>query len=131
MLPLRHIESFLDRTPQDLQEIVFELRNIIACVAPDAIEVIRWGGLSYYHAEGGGVISAGICQIGIHVGHIRLAVIHGVFIEDPRQLFQGTQKYKRFVRLESYDQVPWEDLKDLINSAARFDPRSASDAPIK
>jgi len=126
MLPICQIETFLRHTPAHLQDIVLELRNIIASVAPDATEVVRWGGLSYYHAGGGGIISAGICQIGIHRDHIRLAFIHGAFISDPHHLFEGTQKYKRFVRIESYDGAPWEPLKELIISAARFDPRSIS-----
>lgn len=125
MLPIRQIELFLQRFRPDLQEIVLELRNVIACVAPDAHEVVRWGGLSYFHEGGGGIISAGICQIGIHEDHIRLAFIHGAFLSDPYHLLEGTQKYKRFVRIDSYDGAPWESLKELICSSARFDPRSA------
>ena len=53
MLPFHEIEIFLQHTPLRLQEIVLELRNILAEVAPDAVEVVRWGGLSYYH-EGRG-----------------------------------------------------------------------------
>ena len=102
MLPIHQIETFLQRTPAHLQDIVVELRNIIATVAPDAVEVVRWGGLSYYHAGRGGVVSAGICQIGIHKDHIRLAFIHGAFLSEPRNLFEGTQKHKRFVRIKSY-----------------------------
>lgn len=124
MLPLREIETVLQRTPVQFQEIVLELRNIILSAAPDAVEVVRWGGLSYFHAGGGGIVSAGICQIGIHEDHVRLAFIHGAFLPDPRSLFEGAQKYKRFVRLKSYNGAPWDDLKQLVTSAARFDPRS-------
>jgi hypothetical protein len=124
MLPIRQIELFLKQTPSHLQEIVLELRNIIAWVAPDATEVVRWGGLSYFHEGNGGIISAGICQIGIHKDHVRLAVIHGVFIADPQHLFEGTQEYKRFVRIKSFDGAPWENIKELITVAAHFDPRS-------
>lgn len=131
MLPICQIETFLQLSPPHLQEIVLELRNIISSVAPDATEVIRWGGLSYFHEGSGGIISAGICQIGIHKDHIRLAVIHGVFIADPQHLFEGNQKYKRFVRIESFDGAPWEPLKELITSASRFDPRSTADPSQK
>ncbi len=126
MLPLHEVETFLQHTPAYLQEIVLELRNIIAEVAPDAAEAIRWGGLSYYHEGRGGIVSAGICQIGMHKDHVRLAFIHGAFLPDPRNLFEGTQKYKRFVRVESYADVSWGYLKELIESASRFDPRSIS-----
>jgi len=124
MLPFHYIETFLQRTPLYLQEIVLELRNIIASVAPDATEVIRWGGLSYFHEGRGGIVSAGICQIEIHKEHVRLAFIHGMFLPDPRKLLRGTQKYKRFIEIDSYDNAPWDDLKELIVSASKFDPHS-------
>ena len=124
MLRLHEIEFFLQRTPSHLQDIVWELRNIIASVAPDAVEVIRWRGLSYFHEGCGGVVSAGICQVGLHNDHVRLAFIHGVFLSEPRNLFQGTQKYKRCISLKSYEDVPWDYLKLLIEEASQFDPRS-------
>ena len=124
MLPIHEIESFLQHVPVHLQDIVFELRNIIASVAPDAAEAIRWGGLSYFHEGRGGIVSAGICQIGIHEDYIRLDFIHGIFLSDPHHLLQGNQKVKRYVRLGSYDHAPWNALKQLIQESSRFDPRS-------
>lgn len=124
MLPIHEIEAFLQRIPTDLQDIVLELRNIVASVAPDAVEVVRWGGLSYFHDGRGGIVSAGICQIGIHSGYIRLDFIHGIFLSDHKHLLEGTQKVKRFVKLKSFDDAPWDDLKKLIEEASRFDPRA-------
>jgi hypothetical protein len=124
MLSLHEIEIFLQRTPENLQDIVLELRNLISSVTPDAVEVIRWGGLSYFHEGGGGIVSAGICQIGIHEDHVRLAFIHGVFLTDPHHILEGTQKVKRYIKLSSFDNAPWDDLKRLIEQSSRFDPRS-------
>ena len=124
MLPIHHIENFLKFTSPHLQEIVLELRNIIFSVAPDAAEVVPWGDLSYFHAGRGGIISAGICQIEIRKNHVRLAFIHGAFLPDPRKLLRGTQKAKRFIEIDSYDNAPWDDLKELISSSSRFDPRA-------
>ena len=124
MLPIHEITTFLQHSPAPLQDIVLELRNIIASTAPDAVEAIRWGGLSYFHEGRGGIVSAGICQIGIHKNHIRLAFIHGAFLPEPRELFEGTQKYKRYIRIETYDDAPWDYLEQLIDAASRFDPRA-------
>ena len=124
MLPIHEIEIFIQRVPTDLQDIVLELRNIIISVSPDAVEVVRWGGLSYFHEGRGGIVSAGICQIGIHDKTIRLDFIHGIHLSDPKHLLEGTQKSKRFIRLKSYDDAPWDDLKNLIEEASHFDPRS-------
>lgn len=124
MLSVHEIDTFLHHTPAPLQDIVWELRNIIASVAPDAVEVIRWGGLSYFHEGRGGIVSAGICQIGIHEGYVRLDFIHGIFLSDPLHLLQGSQKVKRYVKLKSYDDAPWESLKQLIEESSHFDPRA-------
>jgi hypothetical protein len=106
---------------------VLELRNIVASIAPDAAEVVRWGGLSYYHEAVGGIVSAGICQIGIHEDHVRLEIIHGAFIKDPKHLLIGDQKYKRYLKLISFDAAPWESIKELIARAAKFDPRAIAE----
>jgi hypothetical protein len=124
MLRVHEVELFLQRVPTHLRDIVWELRNLIASAAPDAVEVIRWGGLSYFHEGGGGLVSAGICQIGIENDHVRLAFIHGAFLSEPRGLFEGTQKYKRYIRLKSYDDAPWDYLQCLIEAASHLDPRS-------
>lgn len=124
MLPMRQIETFLERVPQHFQDTVFELRNIISSVAPDAVEAVRWGGLSYFHEGRGGIVSAGICQIGIHEDHVRLAFIHGAFLPDPRHLLEGKEKYKRFIKIYSYEDAPWDYLKELITASSHFDPYS-------
>jgi hypothetical protein len=99
-----------------------ELRSIIASVAPNATEVFHSKGLTYYSKERGGPVSAGICQIGIYQDHIRLAFIHGAFLPDPRSTLVGDRKYKRYVRIVSYENTDWDYLKDLIVSSAHFDP---------
>ena len=124
MPPFHQVEAFLQRTPVHLQDIVLELRNIVTSIASDEVEVIRWRGLSYFHEGRGGIVSAGICQIGIHKDHVRLAFIHGAFLGDPKHLLAGNQKAKRYIKLKSYDAAPWDDLKQLIEESSKFDPRS-------
>ena len=124
MLSVHEIDTFLQHTPAPLQDIVWELRNIIASVTSDAVEVIRWGGLSYFHEGRGGIVSASICQIGILADHVQLAFIHGIHLSDPRQMLEGSQKVKRFIRIRSYDDAPWDYLTQMIEESARFDPRS-------
>jgi hypothetical protein len=122
MLPLSQVETFLQRIPSPLQDIVFELRNIIATVAPTATEVILWKGINYYFKERGGPVSAGICQINALEDHVRLGFIHGSYLPDPHGLLEGDRKVKRFVRIISYESAPWDDLRNLITASSRFDP---------
>jgi hypothetical protein len=126
MFSNRFIEKHLAQTQPHLQEIVLELRNIVASVAPAASETIHWGCLDYYDESRGGPVSAGICQIGVQEDHVRLGFVHGAFLPDPKGLLEGKGKAKRFVRILSYEEAPWDDLKDLIAASARFDPCTLS-----
>jgi hypothetical protein len=105
MQPTRDIESYLAHLPSELRDIVFELRSIIASIAPTATETLHRHGFTYYHAERGGPVSAGICQINLQRDHIRLAFIHGAFLPDPKGLLQGDRQYKRYVKIYSFDRL--------------------------
>jgi hypothetical protein len=118
------IEHYLRNTPAELSEIALELRNLVASVAPNATEEIKRGGFVYYFGKLGGPVSAGICGIKFMPDHVRLYFTHGAFIPDPKRLLSGTGKAMRFVRLDNYETVPWDDIKALIEEHANFDPRS-------
>lgn len=122
MFPEHFIEKYLDHVQPELRDIVLEIRNIVASVAPEATESQHSRGFSYYYKERGGPVSAGVCQIGIFQDHIRLGFIHGAFLADPEGLLVGEPKYKKHVRLYHYEQVPWEYLKQLIEASSRFNP---------
>jgi hypothetical protein len=124
MQPIRDVEHYLAHLSPELRDIVFELRGIIAAIAPTATETLHRKGLTYYHGERGGPVSAGICQINLQADHIQLAFIHGAFLPDPKHLLRGERQYKRYVKIASFDQAPWEDLQALIQASSNFDPRS-------
>jgi len=126
MLPTNVIITLFKYLDPDLLDIIIELQNIVAAVAPTATEDIQRNGLTYYNAERGGHVSAGICQIDIQEDHIHLAFIHGAFLPDPNGLLikEGKRKAKRFIPLDRYDTTPWEQLKELIKASASFNPYS-------
>ncbi|NTV37505.1 MAG: DUF1801 domain-containing protein [Anaerolineaceae bacterium] len=106
-----------------MRDIVFELRNIVAEVAPEATESIHSKGLSYFIESRGGPVSAGVCQIVIEKDHIRLAFIHGAFLPDRLNLLEGAPSYKKYIRIASFEHAPWDYLKEMIAASYRFDPR--------
>jgi hypothetical protein len=126
MLPTQSILTHFQHIEPQVMDIVIELRNLIAEVQPGATETIHRKGLTYFDADRGGHVSAGICQILINEDHIQLAFIHGAFLPDPCHLLtsESGRIAKRYVRLDSYETAPWEDLKALITASASFDPRS-------
>jgi hypothetical protein len=124
MLPTSNLVHYLDHVSPEIRDIVLELRNLIASIAPDAAEVRHSKGFSYFHEQRGGTVSAGICQIIIFDDHVHLAFIHGAFLSDPLGLLMGDAKYKKYIRITSYDEAPWDYLKLMITESSNFDPRS-------
>ncbi len=124
MITLRELETRFQHVPAHLFEIVVELRNIVMETAPGAHEDIRSEGLVYYYADRGGPVSAGICQILIQADQIRLAFNHGVNLPDPARLLEGDRLVKRFLRIASFDQACWDEIRALIEWSSRFDPYS-------
>jgi len=131
MLPEHFIELRLQYVPPELRDIVLEIRNIVASIAPHATERQHSRGFSYYHKEYGGPVSAGICQTGIYRDHIRLGFIHGTFLPDPEGLLVGQPKYKKHLRIYNYEQAPWEYIRQLITASARFDPYTLKERSVE
>ncbi len=129
MLPNYQIENYLSKFPPEFGDIVREIRSLVATITPDATEVMHSRGMSYFDARRGGPVSAGICQVIIHRDHIRLAFIHGAYLPDPRGLLEGSTKAKRFIRIYSFEDAPWDYFKELIAAHANFDPYTASIRP--
>lgn len=124
MLTLRQFEAHFYYLPKSLLEVALELRNLVAQIAPQAVEELRGKGVVYYDSSRGGPVSAGICQILMLPDHIRLAFIHGAFLPDPEKLLTGTSRYKKYVRLTSFEETPWEEVIKLITASNRYDPYS-------
>jgi hypothetical protein len=126
MLPTHTIQKILATIPPELQEIVLELRNLVAEVAPDATEKVHPRGFSYYYAQRGGTVSAGICEIGIYSGYIRLGFMHGSFLPDPKGLLVGDPKYKKHLCITDFAAADWDYCRELIKASASFDPYTLS-----
>jgi hypothetical protein len=120
MLPVAVVQAWLRHKPRELADIAMGLRDLVVGEAPQASERILWRGLCYHDPGRGGPVKGSLCQIEFHPGHVRLSFIHGAFLEDPAGLLEGDRKVKRFVKLFTYDSVPWEDLARLIGSASKL-----------
>jgi len=124
MLTLSEIESHYAHLPAVQLDILVEIHNLVAEIAPAATERLdRWG-ITYYHANRGGPVSAGICQTLVKADHVRLAFIHGAFLPDPAGLLEGSTFPKRYVRLSSFENTDWDAVKALIEAHSTFDPRT-------
>jgi len=84
------------------------------------------GGLSYYATRGRAGESSARGFVRWHPQGSHPSGVHpwGVFNHDPHGLFEGRKNTKRFVRLESYDDAPWDDLKAIDQLLLRVSIRA-------
>lgn len=121
-LPTQVVERNLQFEPDWQVEICLEVRSIVAQIAPHAQERIVKNRLTYHDPTRGGPVKAGICGISLHQDHVRVHFIHGAFLEDPGGLLEGDRLAKRFLRIYSYRDAPWEEIKELIEQSDAFRP---------
>jgi len=127
MLTVHEVEMLFAYISRDQLDILLEIHNLVAAIAPSAAVEVHRRGLTYFHAERGGHVSAGICQTCVMPDHIRLAFIHGACIPDPKHLLEGKTYPKRFLRIDSFDSAPWDDIRQLIAEHSAFDPYTYSE----
>jgi hypothetical protein len=72
-------------------------------------------------------VKGALCQSEVHGQDVRLGLIHGVHLSDPRDLLQGDRKSKRFIEIRSLESVDGEAVESLLRAAAGFDPRRRTD----
>jgi len=124
MIPIAMLEEHLKHLPEDILDIVMEIRDIVERLCPEAIERLDRNGIVYYDANRGGPVKAGICQILFKQDYVSLEFIHGAFLPDPAHLLRGSNLYKKQILLGAFNDVPWDEVTALITASAHFDPAS-------
>ena len=124
MIPIAMLEAHLKHLPEDILDIVMEIRDIVERLCPEAVERLDRNGIVYYDANRGGPVKAGICQVLFKPDYVSLEFIHGAFLPDPAHLLRGSNLYKKQVLLGAFNDVPWDEVTALITASAYFDPAS-------
>lgn len=132
MISIHELERHFSYVDPALLEIVIELRNLVAEIAPQSTERLIRNSLSYYDASRGGPVSAGVCGMEIERDHIRLYFALGAFLPDPTGLLQSDpgRLAMRYTLIHSYESTPWEDLRALMLAASRTDLHSMTNEEI-
>ena len=101
------------------------LRRVVRANAPQVVETVIWGALSYHRPRTGGRVAACVCQIVVRRGQVRLDFVRGSWLPDPCGLLRadGGRKYKRFVPIRTLVAAQRPELAELVRTAAELDLR--------
>lgn len=109
----KSIDPFFARQPPPLRAILDTLRALLAEAAPDASGTIKWG-MPFYTLDG-----EMMCAFGAHKSHVNL-ILHGPpgTYADPQGLLEGEGKTGKHLKLTSADQIPREQVRAWLRTAA-------------
>ncbi|MFD8079648.1 DUF1801 domain-containing protein [Streptomyces sp. NPDC059718] len=108
------VEELLQDHTSDVVAAALWLRSLVKSAVPDASEKVwpGWHGIGYRHPEVGY-----ICGIFPHKRIVKLFFEHGDDLPDPSHILTGTGRRGRSVVIDQPDQVPADQIIDLIDAA--------------
>lgn len=111
-----------DQVDDETLDLLFEVRDELLKLLPEANEVIKWDGLFYLKPGGSAPIIDSICHLAPRKGTIVMGFLFGAYLPDPDRLLTGRAKHKRDVILTDPKQVRSPAIRNLLKAAQAFDP---------
>jgi hypothetical protein len=95
-------------------ELALWLREVVLAAEPDLRERVYrgWDGIGFRHPDAGYV-----CAIYPQADHVRLLFEHGVRLNDPLELLEGSGTQTRHVAIRSADERSVPALTELVRDA--------------
>lgn len=100
-----------------IKEIAKRLRNLIAEVYPDVVEVPWPKQRIVGYGVGPKKMSEHFCYIGAHSDHVNLGFYYGAQLPDPEGLLEGTGKKLRHIKVREVDEVDRPALRHMVQSS--------------
>ena len=106
-------DDWFDAIDGEQKAILQNLRVMILSSGEGIVEEIKWSRPVYSNDQGM------FCYLHSTKTHATLGFHQGTSLTDPKRLLEGTGKDMRHVKIQSPDDFPKEDLRDLVHDAMR------------
>lgn len=103
--------------PAAVVAIATELREIIAALHPDVVEVPRKGDNAISYGVGPKKMSEAYTYIMPQKDRVNLGFFYGVGLADPHHLLEGTGKQLRHVKVRSLEAAQAAEVQALLAAA--------------
>ena len=111
-------EELIDGIPAEQQEIMRQLKAVVLDIYPDSVEVVRMGDNAATYGVGPKKMSEGFCYLmPIKKGYCNLGFYHGVEVDDPEGVLEGTGKRLRHVKIYDVTQAQSDGVRQLVSAA--------------
>ncbi len=115
---LDEVKDFLAEYSPAVEEIALSLRNLILSVIPEAQETADRSGRVIGYGRGSGYKGL-ICTIILSKTGVKLGMVGGADLPDPKGLLEGAGKKHRYVQLQTVTDLKKPGLKQLLKEESR------------
>ena len=105
------VDAWIDALPKNQKRILECIRKLILATCPNAIEEIKWSRPCYSNDHGL------FCYLQTTMKHATLGFQHGVSLDDPKKILEGTGKEMRHIKIKAFDGMDISAYKALLKLA--------------
>lgn len=116
------IEQFLSSLPESKKQSVARLRELILSAHKEVKEAVRWttrrsgNCLAFTHEKD----NVAFIYTYRTVDYINLGFFFATALQDPKQLFEGTGKGMRHIKVRSVKDIPAAQVKAWVKEAVKL-----------
>jgi hypothetical protein len=114
------VEQFLLQLPVDKRELAMQIRGIILSVNPEIEEAIKWGQLAFLIKKKYFVF----IYTYKHLDYLNLGFKKAVELSDPKNLFEGTGKGMRHIKVRTAKEIPTAQIKKWVKEAIQLETKT-------
>jgi hypothetical protein len=108
--------GFLATYPPEVQELAHQLRKLVTEAVPGSVEMVDTSAKVIGYGFGAGYKDL-ICTIMPSKGGVKLGVVRGADLPDPRQMLEGSGKVHRHVKFRDLNDLRKPGIKPLLEAA--------------
>lgn len=113
---MRTIEKRLESYPADVQALAHGVRRLIRRLLPDIEERVGSSAPVVAYSYGPGYRGM-VCTLILSKSGVKLGLVRGAELDDPRGLLQGSGKVHRYVQLHAPGDLRQPGVSQLIKAA--------------
>ena len=102
-------------------DLLLQVREVLLEYLPEHEERLGWKAVAFYKPDPKASVKDCICYLRPRKKKLEFVLPLGVFFEDPHNLMEGDQRYKRYLTIQSLEDIKHPGIKDLVLQSAAFD----------
>ena len=109
---IQEVKSYIEKSAENHQELLNELRKLIFIVAPNTNEQFKWSRPVY-------AIEKDFCYLKASKKHVTLGFFEFEKIKTNKHLIEGTGKSMRHVKLDHVKEIDEFQIKNMIEEVLK------------